>query len=294
VTIAAGFVCKEGVLLCADTEHTGWTSKFHDSKVDNFEIAGGKIAFALAGNSSFAWSAIQKCRTRLQGVKPENALDELDQVLEKEYRRHVLNNPNSANLGYELLIALGIPPKPVELYVTSETCVRRVSTFECVGIGRELASFIIRPTFTGLMPQRKALALAAYALVAVKESISGCGGMSVYLLLQSDGNVGIVTSDHEGVCENLESYSKTFDFSTRQLLMALADEDADDKDFERNLTEIFNQRILSVRHEWTKERQAREARFATANPHLKPEQVKIAFRQISMGMPPRLTEDAKA
>jgi hypothetical protein len=286
VTIAAGFVCEEGVLLCADTEHTGWTSKFHDSKLDHFEIPGGKIAFALAGHSSFAWSAIQKCRDRLQGVAPQDIVVELEQLLETEYRRHVLGHPNYSDVGYELLIAVWTPPERVALYVTSETCIRKVDSFECIGIGRELASFIIRPTFLRLMPERKALSLAAYALVEVKESISGCGGMSVYLLLQNDGNVGTLTSLHQGKCEQLEGYSKAYDFIARELLMALADEDTEDSDFERYLTEIFNQRILEVRHKWTKERQAKESEFAALNPHLTPKEAKQMLRQLSIGMVP--------
>jgi hypothetical protein len=286
VTIAAGFVREEGVLLCADTEHTGWTSKFHDSKLDHFEIPGGKIAFALAGNSSFAWSAIQKCRDRLQGVAPQDIMVELEQLLETEYRRHVLGHPNYADVRYDLLVAVWAPPERVALYATSETCIRKIDGFECIGIGCELASFIIRPTFLRLMPERKALSLAAYALVEVKESISGCKGMSVYLLLQNDGKVGTLTSIHKGKCEQLEEYSKTYDFITRELLMALTDEDTEDADFERNLTEIFNQRILQVRHKWTKERQTREAEFATLNPHLTPEEAKQVFRQLSMGMAP--------
>jgi hypothetical protein len=286
VTIAAGFVCEEGVLLCADTEHTGWTSKFHDSKLDHFEIPGGKIAFALAGHSSFAWSAIQKCRDRLRGVAPQDIMVELEQLLETEYRRHVLGHPNYADVGYELLIALWASPERVALYATTETSIRKVDGFECIGIGRELASFIIRPTFLRLMPERKALSLAAYALVEVKESISGCGGMSVYLLLQNDGNVGTLTSIHKGKCEQLEEYAKTYDFVTRELLMALADEDRDDSDFERYLIETFNDSILEVRHKWTKERQAKEAEFAGLNPHLTPREAKQIFRQLAMGMAP--------
>lgn len=286
MTIAAGFVCEEGVLLCADTEHTGWTAKFHDSKLDHFEVPGGKIAFALAGHSSLAWSAIQKCRDRLQAVAPHDIMVELEQILETEYRRHVLGHPNYTDVGYELLIAVWAPMQHVALYVTSETCTRKVDGFECIGIGRELASFIIRPTFLRLMRERKALSLAAYALAEVKESISGCGGMSVYLLLQNDGKVGTLTSLHKGICEQVEGYSKTYDFITRELLMALTDEDTEDADFERNLTEIFNQRILEVRHKWTKERQTREAEFAALNPRLAPAEAKQIFRQLSMGIVP--------
>ena len=280
-------MCKEGVLLCADTEHTGWSSKFHGSKLEHFEIPGGKIAFAFAAaNSHLAWSAIQKCRDRLQAVAPKDPIVELEQVLDAEYRRHVLSHPSYSDVAYQLLVAVCTPPERAALYVTSETCLRRVDDFECIGIGQELASFIIRPTFLRFMPQQKALSLAAYALVAVKESIRGCGGMSIYLLLENDGRVGTLTSLHQGKCEQLEEYSRTYDFVTGELFMALTDEDKQDKDFERYLTEIFNQRLLEVRQKWTKERHTREAEFAALNPHLSPEETTRIFREVSMGMLP--------
>ena len=108
MTIAAGFVCEEGVLLCADTEPTGWSSKFHGSKVEHFEIRGGKIAFALtAANSHLAWSAIQKCRDRLQAVVPKDVVVELEQILDAEYRRQVLTHPSYSDGLGETLFRVG-------------------------------------------------------------------------------------------------------------------------------------------------------------------------------------------
>jgi len=73
MTIAAGLLCQDGVLLCTDTEHTAWAAKSHHSKVDHFEVPNGKIAFALAGASALAWSAMQKCRKEL----PQSTSDDL-------------------------------------------------------------------------------------------------------------------------------------------------------------------------------------------------------------------------
>jgi hypothetical protein len=143
------------------------------------------------------------------------------------------------------------------------------------------------------MPERQALSLAAYALAGVKESISGCGGMSVYILLQNDGNVGTLTSLHKGICEKSEGFATTYNLLTRQLLMALTDEEREDSDFERFLTEIFNQRILQVRHGWTKERQARESEFAALNPHLTPSELKNVLRQLSIGLGPESPKSQK-
>jgi hypothetical protein len=178
------------------------------------------------------------------------------------------------------------PGEPPRLYVTSQTALQQIDGYECIGIGDYLAHYLIRPSFTVGMAEKEALSLCAYALTGIKDYVSGCGGMSVYLLLQNDGKVGLLTSLHDGPCEQLQQYSHTYDFTTRQLLMALVNEDADDADFERYLTEVFNKTLLKVRSEWTRARQEREAKFSAVNPHLTPSEAKRLFRLISMGLPP--------
>jgi hypothetical protein len=74
VTIAAGFACLDGVMLCADTEVSTWQSKTHESKLDFVEFNGGKAIFAYAGHVRFAKCAIQKCKRRLEWLDGEDAL----------------------------------------------------------------------------------------------------------------------------------------------------------------------------------------------------------------------------
>jgi hypothetical protein len=288
MTIAAGFVCREGVVLCADTEHTGWSAKFHDSKLGDFEIPGGKIAFALAGNTSFAWAVMEKCKRLLQTIPHEKTLTELERILDREYRRNVLSNPGrDQSYHYWLLIAIWSPGKRVALYVTNETAIREVTTFDCIGIGRELADYLIRPCFMSLMPERLVLPLAAYALAAVKNSITGCGGMSVYFVVrQDDGQTGLVSSSHPGICEQLDSFSKVYDVMTTELLLQMSDPLKGDADFAEVLRDNFSARLIAVRRGWTAQREKRILEIASHNPHLSASQVRQAFDQLSMGIVP--------
>jgi hypothetical protein len=165
MTIAAGFVCRGGVLLCADTEETGWAMKIQAPKLHHFECPGGKLAFAYAGNTAFAISAIQKCRSHLAEVPAEKVLKELETVLEKEYRRHVLRHPDhatNANLDYRLLISIWCLGKPVRLFATDQTTLRQVENYECIGLGDYLAHYLIRPSFDPDMEERPTFSLAAY------------------------------------------------------------------------------------------------------------------------------------
>ena len=63
MTVAAGLLCKEGVLLCADTLQLDWETKSQECKIHSFDFPGGKVAFAYAGNSRFSISAVQSARS---------------------------------------------------------------------------------------------------------------------------------------------------------------------------------------------------------------------------------------
>ena len=136
MTIAIGFVCIDGVLLCADTEHTGFTSKTHHAKIDNFEVPNGRVCFALSGSSALAWAAMEKCKKQLQKKASDDLASDIEQILDEEYRRNVLTHPDYVNLEYQFLIGICATGKRVELYATTRTAMRRISNFECIGIGQ--------------------------------------------------------------------------------------------------------------------------------------------------------------
>jgi hypothetical protein len=219
-------------------------------------------------------------------------LSEIEKVLDREYRRNVLRHPGYATdgtLAYHFLLAIWTPTERTKLYVTAQTAMQEVTNgYQCVGAGDYLAHYLIRPHFTVGMPERRMLAMATYALSGVKDYVTGCGGLSVFLFLRNNGNVGLVTSTHPGICEQVEKHSKGYDFLTGQLLWAMADEETEDSLFEQYLTQVFNAQVMALRREWSAERKRREGRFALANPHLTPDQAKRAFLQASIGMTPDL------
>jgi 20S proteasome alpha/beta subunit len=285
MTMAAGFLCNDGVLLCADTEHTGWAAKSHHSKVEHFEVSGGKVCFALSGASALAWSAIQKCRRQLQATPSNDLLTDVETILDAEYRRNVLGHPNYTSFDYSLLIGIWTPDERPQLYFTTATAITEVKDFQCIGIGGELASYLIRPGFNGLT-LKSATALAAYTLGSVKDSISGCGGMSIYVLLRNDGAIGVLTSEHDGATKEVEKYAKVFDFQIKRLLLWMADLQGEDIHFERNVSNLMVQPIKDKHSEWVQAYKKKERQFAAVNPHLQPDEVKQMFADISMGFVP--------
>ena len=171
-------------------------------------------------------------------------------ILDAEYRRNVLGHPDYAQLDYSLLLGLWTPNERPRLFFTAATALTEVKEFHCSGVGGELASYLIRPGFLG--PTLKgATALAAYTLGSVKDSISGCGGMSVYILLRNDGSTGVLTSEHDGPTKEIEKYSKAFDFQIKRLLLLMADLQAEDIHFDQNVSNLV-QSLKDKRVEWAR------------------------------------------
>jgi len=289
MTIAAGFLCKEGVLLCADTEHTAWAMKLQGAKLGCFGFPGGKLAYVYAGNTRFAFSAIQKCKSRLEACT-DDLLGEIESVLDNEYRRNVLDHPNEATdgaLAYSFLLAFWDGSK-TRLFVTSQTAMQELDGYECLGGGDSLAHYVLRPSYAVGIPYRRALVIAAHALAAVKDYVPGCGGMSIFKFLRHDGAEGLLTSSHKGICENIEKYWKAHEFTSREVLLALANEEITEEHFGRYLTNMIVPRFLQVKRRWDAERADREQAFRNVNtdPSFSEEQLLKAFEQLSMGFAP--------
>jgi len=265
MTIAAGFIHREGVLLCADTEHTGWTWKVQGAKLGHLEYRGGKVGWGYAGNTGFALSAIQECARQLEGIEAVDALPRIRKVLWREYKRNVLDHPDhatDASLHYNLLICLWSTGEMPRLYVTTQTALREVDAYDCIGIGESIAHFLIRPSFIAGLSERGALNLATHVLAGAKDYVPGCGGASYFISIRNDGLIKEYDSIRTGHCRRLEAYSNLYEIKARRLLLAMADSGINDAQFEEYLTGVFNPQILEIRHAWTAEKQARIKEFS--------------------------------
>ncbi|HEY3939275.1 MAG TPA: hypothetical protein VGL97_17720 [Bryobacteraceae bacterium] len=288
MTIGIGMICRDGVLLGADTEVTGWSSKTHEEKIITFECPYGKIGFVMAGNGVFAQSAIQKCQAGLRATPPERTIDKIEKILEREYRRHVFQHPSYAtdpSLGYQFLIAFWSTNGSVSLFSTNQTAIRKVNGFECIGIGSDLASYLVLPMFYEGMADAEALYIAIYALARVKDSIVGCGGTSIFTNIRArDGNIGTLTTNHEGPCKEIEEYARAFDSTVHRLLLWMAATNMEEHDFVANVTEDFNQEILGIRSRWKASYEMRVRKLAEANPTFAPERIReIAHKLATRG-----------
>jgi hypothetical protein len=249
MTIAAGFLCQDGMLFCADTEHQTWAMKTHSPKIGYFDCPGGRIGYSFAGNSDFALAAIQKCERVLKSVPPNETVVELEKCLDRQYRKAVLSRPDYSdqNLAYRFMIGISNPLAPMRLYSTYETSITNVQdNFRCLGIGEYLAHYLIGSTFSPMITEQRLVSLAAFALGVVKNNVPGCGGESQFLMLRNDGNTEFLDPS---VIRMIEQYSFGFEEYSRALLLAITDPSVCNEDFNHAL-DTFNRQVVKVQKEY--------------------------------------------
>lgn len=237
--------------------------KIHERKLGMFDCSGGKMAFAMAGNSAFAISAIQKCERKLAESAPNGVLEDLEVILDEEYRRVVFSHPGypDVSLAYWFLIAFWSPGQSIQLLATHENTLRRVIGHECLGIGQDLAQFLIAPAVTEDRNEHETLLLASYMLAKVKEHVPGCGGPSQFLAMRNDGTLTFVDPFR---FDQLTQRSAIFDSSARRLFFLAADDSLTDSKFEDRLA-AFAGLARTMRSMWQKSAQNGPS-FKTLNP----------------------------
>jgi 20S proteasome alpha/beta subunit len=288
MTIAAGLLCRDGVILCADTEYTGSQHKSQDSKIDNFGFPGGKIAYAFAGHEENARAAIDKLQRELFANQfPPSVRDVIDRVVDRQYRKNVAPY-NDTNLDYQLLLAYwGQQTQHTELYVTRRTAVRPVRSFSCIGYGGEFASHILKPQFHRLSSDRDAWHICAYMLALVKRAVPYCGGASIFMMLQNDGEIGVTTSElPNSPVQQIENFARVYDWLIQQLFLSVVNPTMSNDDFERTM-DGFKNSLLKSRTEWSRDRDKWLRQFRESNEHLHPDAALIAYLAWSMGLMPK-------
>jgi 20S proteasome alpha/beta subunit len=285
VTIAAGFYCNDGVVLSADTQMTASPSKADESKVDSFDFPGGKVGFVFAGDVAGALCAIDKVKRTLRSTRKKDKLSVVERVLDEEYARQVFRAPDHEDRHYWLLFCLWLPGEKAKLYGTSSVSVYPVYSWDAIGIGADLAKFIVQQ---GSPPARirEALKLSSYALRSIKDNVEGCGGMSVHLVFTNDGRSGVVTSAYYGPSKELQEYARAYDLTCRELLMQIANEGATNEHCKQYIDTVLTPRLLGKRDQWIADRQRREDDLLSRNKWMTQDQAHRTTLDLDVGLLP--------
>jgi hypothetical protein len=262
MTIAAGFVHREGVLLCADTELTAGDRKLHASKIFHFDCALGRFAFVFAGHVHNAIATLQKIEAAVTKAR-RNPMGVVEHTLDREYKRLVLCQPVQFHdaFDFSLIIAFRPPKGGVEMYFTDAAAIRREQFHATVGIGAVFAEQLIDATANvGPSSRGGYLTLAAYVLGSVKKRITNCGGASLYIDVGDNGSLTELYGDD--YLKAIEEWFGVYQMLTWELFTQLADGSMSDDDFAKNFA-TFHRHMIEQRQKW-KDLKARHIQISEA------------------------------
>lgn len=257
VTIAAGFKCTDGFIMCSDSEETGMAFKRRVPKLEIKPDPQGpkdvcRIVFTGSGSASFVDALIEEMWKGAQRAE-ESRLEV------------VLAWVKAAMLGYYKQI-WSIYPKQMDkrqlpeadlmfgiwtqqgsgLFLARSHDITEVKSYATVGVGDELAQYICDPLFKVEMATRQAAILAIYMLSEVKAKVQNCGGESHVAILKNDGTISVIPPIGAYFVGNQLA---SFDQALRQILLSTTDEDINDADFQR-VFDMFREEITRLRQQY--------------------------------------------
>jgi 20S proteasome alpha/beta subunit len=263
MTIAAGFICSDGIILCADTEHSDGENKYQHQKIFSF---GDFLLVTGAGTTAFLRMTFDKLfdAFRARGNPPVNGPDAremIEEVIREVHDEHIFKfykpaDPSRPEIG--LIIAVRCGDGKLALIKTADTAVYLSNSYEVTGIGQPMfeywASYLHRDT----LDMDAMTYLAFFMLKEAKKRTQGCGGYSVVVKLGGPDFRGPMV--HRFFDEN--RIMADFPDSITRVLSVIAKLDVSDRWIEEKLQE-FCHHVLAVRQA---ERQAKEQRDKTKWP----------------------------
>ena len=247
MTIAAGFRCADGVILCADTQEV--TQGFLKTRVPKLIIRpqgmivreGIWTVFAGAGHGPLIDKLIDKAWSAVEGAVPffEPVCNAIEEAI-KSYHQELTTLFQSGDPDYpraELIYGVSVKDD-VGLFKATGPIVNPVPRYETAGSGEVLAKYIadVFTPIDGLLSVRQAAIISLYALQQTKEHAEGCGGDSHVVILQrSEDPKSLESPKVAGATYNLWN----LEVIARRLFLAVPDLEMSEEEFSKELGTIL-------------------------------------------------------
>ena len=200
VTVAAGFVCEDGVLLCADTKITT-AIKTNESKIAEFVSDDQLCALTFvmsSGDLNFPRSAVNACfeylsKTSFTTLTMEQVRNAAQIPLAEFYREHIYPHPDRMpqDVFQQLLLGIWLRGETA-LFEPHETLLMPVEKFECIGSGSTIGKYLAGQfKKAGGYPKtlQEAALLASCIIETCIEYDEHCGGEAEMVVMHNDGQI---------------------------------------------------------------------------------------------------------
>ena len=260
MTIAAGFVCRDGIVLCADSQESVGDYKWPVKKLVIPKIMVGKtrLMIAGAGFGPAIDTATQKIISRVgtSQLNYEETLRAIEGVLREIHERDLAFYPTRSqeDVQFQLLIAFTSTEGYGGLFSTTGSLVKRVETFEVIGSGMVTNFFahsLYRKTSwdSPILSLSEGKVLAAYLIHLAKLQLSSIGGRSQIAAIDDDGEIQVADWD----VPNWERFFSEFQWLSGNVMLDCADPSSSEEDFISRL-DVFVSAMKAMKQGLIKER----------------------------------------
>ncbi len=143
MTIAAGIRCSDGIVICADTQHTQGNMKFDQTKVWG---VGDYLLMTGSGASNLMKMAFDKLAQEFMDNRPQDsfaARDVIENLVQSIHRQHIfplyrVQHPSAQDMTLELIVCIRCKNGELALIDSNLTTAKIVDGYEAVGAGRDV------------------------------------------------------------------------------------------------------------------------------------------------------------
>ncbi len=189
MTIAAGFRCVDGVVLCADTEMSAGYSKFSQSKFRMFSKLDSRPAFIYAGDRDFSFMAIRQIAKEIARAMPKRT-DVIEAIEKKTLEIHTRYYPLSTEqrvFDLQAIVVIHLNQTERRLLLINGPTVSSIDHAECLGSGSFLGTYVLQTMFSKHATVWEAAHVAAYLLFLTKTHGAYCGHESEIMIFKNTG-----------------------------------------------------------------------------------------------------------
>jgi hypothetical protein len=254
VTIAAGFVCAEGLVLFADTEEQEGYMKTSAEKIRSSSGKDWHCIIANSGHGALADSLIDRIFETLESAPPGANSKLLKGLIRKIvvsfHRDEIALYPSENSLKMVgLILGLQVGSDFPVLLHADATALKQVETYAVIGYGSEI-KFLAEELYSKGMPLKHGVLIANYLVKTAKDHVQGCGGDSRIATLE----IGKLESIHSFDIWDQQYLFSHLSSNYRAVLLSIPDGDISDEQF-NNCVNWFVEEAWKERNEMMSHKQ---------------------------------------
>ena len=150
MTIAAGFRCENGIVICADREVATDSDKYEESKIFTLHPSSidmnPQAVFARSGWLDFVKMTVAKIRFNANAAaNAYEVVEIIEKTILEVHRKHIRWYPAGGEKPhFSLVVGLRNVDGGLSLYNTIGTAVNQVPDYTSTGVGQTLSSYLSR------------------------------------------------------------------------------------------------------------------------------------------------------